>query len=442
MTASGSAGGGDALSKLRIRRDEPVRGGSWLGRLMRLLLTLVVLALLGGAGWIFSRSPGMLADADRLMESVRSKLEVRVVLASVEEGRAADATVVATGYLQSRQQARIGARATGRIEEVLVEEGVRVAANDVLAILEHADLDASLAAAKASAARCRSELLEQDVVIARTERDLQRAEKLLAGRTMTQAEFDTEKFEYDAALARRESLQAALQLAEARVQEAVQLRENMFVRAPFAGTVISKDAELGESIMPGGMGEASGRGSVVTIADLEHLEVDCDVKEDFISRVQQGQLAEVAVDAVPGHRYRGRVRKVIPMGDRARATVKVRVALEDADQKLFPEMSSTVYFLPEEESGTGGDKVTGGGRVAKADSGRRIFCPNDALQTAGSEVWVWVVGAEDRLRRVAVQAGEKKEGRTEIVSGLSGGERLVAGSSPEYRDGLAVKVLQ
>ncbi|MFM7921294.1 MAG: hypothetical protein ACKPJJ_13810, partial [Planctomycetaceae bacterium] len=80
--------------------------------------------------------------------------------------------------------------------------------------------------------------------------------------------------------------------------------------------------------------------------------------------------------------------------------------------------------------------------VAKADSGRRIFCPNDALQTAGSEVWVWVVGAEDRLRRVAVQAGEKKEGRTEIVSGLSGGERLVAGSSPEYRDGLAVKVLQ
>ncbi len=434
MTVAGSGGSGDALAKLRIRRDEPSRGGGWLGGFLRLVVTLVILALLGIGGWIFRSSPGMLADADRLMESVRSKPEVRVVLASIEEGRSADATVVATGYLQSRQQARIGARATGRIREVLVEEGVRVGTNDVLAILEHADLDAALAAAQASSARCSSELQEQDVVIRRTKRDLERAEKLLAGRTMTQAEFDTEQFEFDAAVARRESLQAALQLAEARVQEAVQLRENMFVRAPFAGTVISKDAELGESIMPGGMGEASGRGSVVTIADLEHLEVDCDVKEDFISRVAQGQVAEVAVDAVPGRRYRGVVRKVIPMGDRARATVKVRVAIEDADEKLFPEMSSTVYFLPP-------DEVVGAEKPSEA-RGRRVFCPNDALQVSGSEVWVWVVGAEDRLKRVVVQAGEKKEGRTEIVSGLVGGERLVAGGSADYRDGLVVKVQQ
>ena len=150
MTVAGSGGSGDALAKLRIRRDEPSRGGGWLGGFLRLLVTLVILALLGIGGWIFRSSPGMLADADRLMESVRSKPEVRVVLASVEEGRSADATVVATGYLQSRQQARIGARATGRIREVLVEEGVRVATNDVLAILEHADLDAALAAAQAS----------------------------------------------------------------------------------------------------------------------------------------------------------------------------------------------------------------------------------------------------------------------------------------------------
>ncbi|MFN5741817.1 MAG: hypothetical protein ACK5A1_09560, partial [Planctomyces sp.] len=126
---------------------------------------------------------------------------------------------------------------------------------------------------------------------------------------------------------------------------------------------------------------------------------------------------------------------VIPMGDRARATVKVRVALEDADEKLFPEMSSTVYFLP-------GDVAVGGGEGSGEVSERRIFCPNDALQSAGTEVWVWVVGAEDRLKRVVVQVGEKKEGRTEIVNGLAGGERLVAGSSAEYRDGLAVKVLQ
>lgn len=154
------------------------------------------------------------------------------------------------------------------------------------------------------AARSRSELLEQDVEIRRTQKVLDRAVKSFAAKTIAAAEFDAAESAHDAAVARKTSFEAALQLAEARVEEAEQLLENMFVRAPFAGTVISKDAELGESIMPGGMGEASGRGSVVTIADLDHLEVECDVKEDFISRVTERQQAEVAVDAVPVIRRR------------------------------------------------------------------------------------------------------------------------------------------
>lgn len=430
MVDSGTSASVDALSKLRIRRDQPASRPSVLMRLLRWVLWLVIPVLLGGGIFILGTQRGWIPDTDRLMEVVRAKPEVRTATVSLETGRSADATVVATGYLESRQQARIGSRATGRIEAVLVEEGSRVSTNDVLAILEHADLDASLAAAEASAARCRSELQEQDVEIQRALRDFQRAEKSLAARTMTAAEFDTEKFEHDAAIARRSSLEAALQLAEARVQEAKQLRENMFVRAPFAGTVISRDAELGESIMPGGMGEASGRGSVVTLADLEHLEVDCDVKEDFISRVTQGQTAEVAVDAVPGRRYRGTVRKIIPMGDRARATVKVRVALVDADASLFPEMSCTVYFLSDEAKESAESEVS------------RVFCPNDAIQQAGSESYVWIVAAEDRLRRVVVQLGEKKEDRTEVTLGLQGGEKVVVSAPQEFRDGLAVRTAQ
>jgi len=162
-------------------------------------------------------------------------------------------------------------------------------------------------------------------------------------------------------------MNADVALAEARLKEAEQLRENMFIRAPFDGTVISKDAEVGESILPGGMGEASGRGSAVTIADLENLEVDCDVKEDYINRVQSDQQAEVAVDAVPGKRYRGLVRKVIPMGDRARATIKVKVKIIDVDPKLFPDMSCTVYFLPESKESD------------LADDASRTFCPSDAI---------------------------------------------------------------
>jgi RND family efflux transporter MFP subunit len=420
----------DSLSKLRIRRDQTPRGPSLFGRLLRFLLLTGALAGIAAGVWFFAFSGGVFPDATKLMESVRPKPEVRVAIVSVETGLSADATVVATGYIESRQQARIGARATGRIQDVNVEEGSKVAANDVLAVLEHADLDASLAAAEAAAARCRSELQEQDVTIQRSRRDFERAEKAFAAKTMTAAEFDAAKFDCDAAVARRVSLEAALSLAEARIQEARQLRENMFVRAPFAGTVISKDAELGESIMPGGMGEASGRGSVVTIADLEHLEVDCDVKEDFISRVTAGQMAEISVDAVPDRRYRGTVRKVIPMGDRARATVKVRVAFQDADQKLFPEMSATVYFLPE------------GQTQPVEQPAPRIFCPNDALHSANDQSWVWIVNRDDRLQKTTVQIAERREDRTEIASGLTGGEKVVVSKPQDFRDGLAVKPAQ
>lgn len=420
----------DSLSKLRIRRDQAPSGPSAFGRLLRFLVFTGITGGLAAAVWFFAFSGGVFPDAAKLLQSVRPKPEVRVAIVSVETGLSADATVVATGYIESRQQARIGARATGRIQDVKVEEGTKVAANDVLAILEHADLDASLAAAEAAAARCRSELQEQDVVILRSRRDLERAEKSFAAKTMTAAEFDAARFDADAAVARRASLEAALTLAEARVQEARQLRENMFVRAPFAGTVISKDAELGESIMPGGMGEASGRGSVVTIADLEHLEVDCDVKEDFISRVTTGQIAEISVDAVPDRRYQGTVRKVIPMGDRARATVKVRVAFLDADQKLFPEMSATVYFLP------------AGQTQPVEQTPPRIFCPNDALHSADGQTWVWIVNREDCLQKTLVQIAERREDRTEIASGLSGGEKVVVSKPQDFRDGLPVKPAQ
>ncbi len=420
----------DSLSRLRIQRDEGRSRPSFLGRLFKFVIILCF--FFGGVAGLFvlAQSRGLLPDTRKLTESLQPKPEVRIAIVSLEKGRSADALVVATGYLESRRQARIGARATGRIEIVNVEEGSRVSANDILAVLEHADLDASLSAVKATAARSRSELLEQDVEIARSRKDLDRAEKAIASKSMTPADYDAARFNHDAAVARKASMEAALALAEARVEEAEQLRENMFVRAPFAGTVISKDAELGESIMPGGMGEASGRGSVVTIADLDHLEVDCDVKEDYISRVKEGQLAEVAVDAVPDFRFKGRVRKIIPMGDRARATVKVRVEILDADGRLFPEMSSTVYFLSEEsDASTKQDQV-------------RIFCPADSIVSADGSSFVWQVTSQDRTQKTAVTAGESRDGRTEILSGLSGGEKIIVKPDKELRDDMLVKTMQ
>jgi RND family efflux transporter MFP subunit len=413
----------DPLAALRIQRSEPPRrsgaGRRWLKRLFVLLIVLLV-----AAGGLFAVSQSGLIN---VAEALQPRLEVRVADVSVETGRSGDATVVATGYIESRRQAKIGARGTGRIEEINVEEGTKVIKDQVIAVLEHADMDAALAAAKATQRRSEAEVAEQDVEIERTRSDLERIEALFRKNATSQQNYDNARFAHNSAVARRDSMAAAVDLAAARVREAEQMIENMFVRAPFDGTVISKDAELGESILPGGLGEGSGRGSVVTIADLEHLEVDCDVKEDYISRVRIGQPAEVAVDAVPDRRYAGKVRQVIPMGDRARATIKVKVEILDADGRLFPEMGSTVYFLPDEEVGA---------EVPE----RRLFCPSSAVVRIDDRTYVWQVDADSRLIQTEIKAGDDRDGRTEILGGLEGGERVVLRPPPELRSGQRVNV--
>lgn len=422
----------DALATLSIDRSLKPLERSSSSLLRRLFFAICLLVTLVGCigfsiklGWLRVESwQGWLTIPD----AIKNRPEVRVVRPVIERGRSADATVVATGYLESRRQAKIGARAVGRVQAVNVEEGSQVKKDDILAVLEHADLDASLAATQASLERARASVAEQRVLIQQNEREYQRASGLLSSRSISRTELDLAQFNFESSVARLKSLEAEVLLAEARLQEAQQIKENMFIRAPFDGTVISKDAEVGESIMPGGMGEASGRGSAVTIADLEHLEVDCDVKEDYINRVDVGQSAEVSVDAVPDHRYRGTVRKIIPMGDRARATIKVKVAIVDVDDRLFPNMSSTVYFLPADNQQT-------------ADEQTRMFCPQDAIRQDEQGDFLWIADERDHAQMVRVTAGASRDGRTEVLQGLSGSERIIV-NPPELYSEQAVKVSQ
>ncbi len=433
MASESSPKATDSLSALRIDRSNKTAerdSSSWFtpGRLF--LVFLILLLSAGGysyyAGWISKESVSTWVEVPDML---RTKSDVRVVRPTVERGRAADAVVTATGYLESRRQAKIGARAVGRVQSVFVEEGSRVKQNEVLAVLEHSDLDASLAATEATLSRSKAAIEEQQVLINQAKREYDRAKELIASRSVSATEFDKARFDVDSAEARLKSLKAEVQLAEARLREAQQLKENMFIRAPFDGTVISKDAEVGESIMPGGMGEASGRGSAVTIADLDHLEADCDVKEDYISRIRVGQQTEISVDAVPQHRYHGVVRKIIPMGDRARATIKVKVTLTDIDDRLFPNMSSTVYFLT--------DAVT----EQNSSDKPRMFIPEECLDAESTETVVWAADDKDRAKRIPITIGPRADGRVEVTGGLKGDERLIA-NPQKLSDNQPLKVSQ
>ena len=427
-----SGNGRDALASLRIQR--PALGSSKKGRKWIWLLGILLLGLGGYFGYPYAIEKGWISkdaldQSEWVPEMMQNRIDVRLSSVNVQKGRSADAVVVATGYLESRRQAKIGARAAGMIAIIDFEEGDVVKKGDLLAQLEHKDLDASLAASSATVARARAALGEQKILIEQAGVDWKRAERLWNARSFSKSEYDQAKFAYRSAVARKESLEADLQLSIAQKKQTEQLKENMFIRAPFDGTIISKDAEVGESILPGGMGGGSGRGSVATIADLEHLEIECDVQEDFISRVSEGQEADIAVDAVQDKKYHGSVRKIIPMGDRARATIKVQVVIRDADALLFPEMAGTVFFLPTEKELDVSDEP-------------RMFCDTSAIDSdEDGTQFVWVVDKEKRAKKLIVKTGEKRDDRIEIIEGLTGKERVVVNPT-DLKDGTPVKVIQ
>jgi RND family efflux transporter MFP subunit len=268
----------DELAALRIDRSRQSRP-SGIGR--GLTLALVLLLVVGGGVGVY------FALGDRFARPIAVKIDT-VRLVSLGQ---INTVLTATGYLESRQQAAVGAKAPGRVARMLIEEGHKVRAGDLLAELEHTDLDAMLASKKAQVKYAEAVAAEAKRQVAQKERDFAREQSLFAKKAGTQAALETAETDYHTAAARADALAANIAVAESQVHEAEEAIANLKVYAPFAGTVVTKDAEVGETIMPGGMGLASGRGSVATLANLEQLEVDTDVKEDYLGQLEKGQPA-------------------------------------------------------------------------------------------------------------------------------------------------------
>jgi RND family efflux transporter MFP subunit len=398
------------IDRSRRRRTSPVVVGLWL-----LVVAGIVAALGGAAWWTFK---------DRLFPLPLVKTEsVRIMTLGQ-----ASTTLTATGYLESRWQAAVGAKVPGRIANIPVEEGDNVKAGDVLAELEHTDLDAMLESRKVAVQLAEAQVTEAEANLAQAKRDVQREQDVFNRLAGARATLEKAETTANAAQAIYDARVAAVAAARASVVEAEEAIRNMFIYAPFDGTVVTKDAEKGESIMPGGMGASSGRGSVITLAKLDELEVDTDVKEDFLGQLHKGQPTQVVVDAVPDRRYKGRLREIIPMGDRTRGIVKVKVAVLDPDERLFPELSATVHFLPDQRDDAAANQALEKG----------IFAPAAAIQGEGEEQFVWVLDGTVVRRKNVKSAGEPNDGLVR-VTGLAGDELLVTDPSPELQEGDEVR---
>ena len=339
-------------------------------------------------------------------------------------------SVTANGYVVARTKASVSAKTAGRLASLTVSEGSYVHRGEIIARLDNADFQAAVAQAQANVATAEASLIEATADRDQSERDAARIREIRTRSPNLMSQQDLETYSsraagaaarYDAAVARKRSAEAGLRLAQAS-------NENTVIRAPFTGTVLRKDAEVGEVVAPS-VGGGLTRGAVVTMADLSTLEVEVDVNEAYISRITNGEPARITLDAYPDTTFRGEVRQVVPTADRQRATVQVKVSILDRDPRILPVMGAKVDFLEREQPRTAG---------AAAPARTSIRIPAAALKSDGGASYVWLI-RDGRLTKRPVTPGPVSGGFLEIRSGLSGGEQLLIGGVDAPAEGMKVK---
>jgi HlyD family secretion protein len=390
------------LASLKIDRSRP-RRSPW--RWPLLLLVPAVLALFA-------------LYALRAQQAF-SAPEVETTVASVTRDVSPSAgtpILTASGYVVARRKAVVSSKIQGRLAELRVEEGSEVKKGEVLARLESNDYEASVERARASVQRAEADLAEQ-------QRQLRLATELAKQDVLAEDQ-------KEAAESRVRIAEAALAQAKADVDFAEAQLQNTVIRAPFAGVVVKKMAEVGESVapIPPGVNISTSSGAIVALADLATLEVEADVAEANVAKVASGQPAEVTVEAIPNRRYKAVLRQVIPTADRTKATVMVKVTILDKDKDLKPEMSAKVTFLEREK------------RDAKAGASEPVvLVPRPAVVTRDGRSVVFVV-RDGRAHARPVVLGTEREGNVIVEDGLAGGEVLVGRPPDDLKDGEAVRV--
>jgi len=356
----------------------------------------------------------------------RSRAAVVTVAEARPAGDPAATTLLnASGYITPRRRATIAAKITARVVDVYVDEGMVVAEGQLLARLDDSDAQRRLQAARAERGATAAQIASFRVNLVNAEREWRRQEELKAdGFTSAQA-IDQARTAADSLRAQVAAAEEQVKTADAQIAMAQQDVDNCTVRAPFAGVVVSKDAQRGEMVSPLSAGGGFTRTGIATIVDMDSIEIEVDVNESYIARVEPGQRIEAVLDAYPDWRIPAKVRTVIPTADRQKATVKVRISFDKLDPRILPDMGVKVSFLAGEQAA--------GRPAAKA------VIPREAARILDGQSVVFLF-RDGRVERRAVSLGTETGGEVEVTAGLAPGDQVVMGGPADLRDGRRVKV--
>jgi HlyD family secretion protein len=395
----------EELAALKIERPPERRARPWL----KWFVLLALVAVAAGGAWQYVSRP--------------RPVEVETAPVAQRAAGVQASVLNASGYVTARRRATVSSKITGKVIEINVEEGMAIREGQVLARLDDSQFRAALALAEAQADAARRNVRESEVRLAEARLALERAQKLAADRLNTAADLDTARAQVDSLVARIDAAREQVRVTERQIDVERTNLDNTIVRAPFAGVAVSKDAQPGEMVSPNSAGGGFTRTGICTLVDMRSLEIEVDVNETYINRVEDRQPVTAVLNAYPEWQIPAHVITTVPKADRQKATVLVRIGFEQLDPRILPDMGVKVTFMKQ--------------AAAEASTRPTMLVPKTAIRVENDQSYAYVVNAGVVDRRAVRTAGTDGD-RLEVVAGLSSGERVVLSPPPTLVSGTQV----
>ena len=400
------------IAKLKIEKSEKlIRPGR--RRKKPLIIAAIVLLLLTAGGLYFG---GILVPA----------LSVDVTTVSQFYPSQSISLLNASGYIVAQRKAAVASKVTGRLVALMVEEGSKIKQGEVIARMENTDVSAIRDQAAANLNTARATLGQARADRDNAQKEYERYKQLVAKEYVSRSDYEVAETRYRRAVEGVKAAEAAVHAAEAALKNAEAGLDYTLIRAPFDAVVLTKNADIGDIVTPIGAA-ANAKAAVVTIADMNSLQVEVDVSETSITTIRVGQPCDIQLDALPDMRFRGEVYAIVPTVDRSKATVLVKVRFLDKDRRMLPDMSAKVSFLPR--------------RLAPEEMKPRLAAGRSALIERSGGTFAYLLEG-NRVRETPVRVGARYGDMVEILSGLKTGDRIVVNPPKGLKDGSRIKVAE